>query len=79
MKISKELKTGIVTIFAIALMVTGINFLKGNSFFGGDDIYYAYFPNSGQLVPSSNVTLNGVVVGKVLKVEYYVYICGLKK
>lgn len=70
MKISKELKTGIVTIFAIALMVTGINFLKGNSFFGGDDIYYAYFPNSGQLVPSSNVTLNGVVVGKVLKVEY---------
>ena len=70
MKISKELKTGIVTIFAIAIMVTGINFLKGNSFFGGDDIYYAYFPNSGQLVPSSNVTLNGVVVGKVLKVEY---------
>lgn len=70
MKISKEIKTGIVTIVAIALMVTGINFLKGNSFFGGDDIYFAYFPNSGQLVPSSNVTLNGVVVGKVLKVEY---------
>jgi phospholipid/cholesterol/gamma-HCH transport system substrate-binding protein len=44
--------------------------LKGNSFFGGDDSYYAYFPNSGQLMVSSNVTLNGVVVGKVTEIKY---------
>lgn len=70
MKISKELKTGLIAISAIALLIAGINFLKGNSFFGGDDVYYAYFPNSGQLAPASSVTLNGVGVGKVLSVEY---------
>ena len=70
MKISKEIKTGIIAVAAIAMLVAGINFLKGNSFFGGDKKYYAYFPNSGQLAVASNVTLNGVIVGKVLEVEY---------
>jgi phospholipid/cholesterol/gamma-HCH transport system substrate-binding protein len=70
LKISKEIKTGIIAVAAIAMLVAGINFLKGNSFFGGDKNYYAYFPNSGQLAVASNVTLNGVIVGKVLEVEY---------
>ncbi len=70
MKITKEIKTGLIALLAIALFVSGVNFLKGNSFFGGDDVYYAYFPNSGQLAPASSVTLNGVGVGKVLSVEY---------
>jgi|TARA_R110000737_G_scaffold115473_1_gene148373 phospholipid/cholesterol/gamma-HCH transport system substrate-binding protein len=70
LKISKEIKTGVIAIAAIGLLVTGVNFLKGNSFFGGDDVYYAYFPNSGQLAPASSVTLNGVGIGKVLAVDY---------
>jgi phospholipid/cholesterol/gamma-HCH transport system substrate-binding protein len=70
LKISKELITGVIAILAIGLLVAGVNFLKGNSFFGGDDMYYAYFPNSGQLAPASSVTLNGVNVGKVLAVDY---------
>jgi phospholipid/cholesterol/gamma-HCH transport system substrate-binding protein len=70
LKITKEIKTGLIALLAIALFVSGVNFLKGNSFFGGDDVYYAYFPNSGQLAPASSVTLNGVGIGKVLKVEY---------
>ncbi|MDC1186430.1 MlaD family protein [Crocinitomicaceae bacterium] len=69
MKISKEIKTGVIAIAAIGLLVTGVNFLKGNSFFGGDEIYYSYYPNSGQLAGASNVTLNGVAVGKVLSIE----------
>ena len=69
MKISKEIKTGIIALLAIGLLVTGVNFLKGNSFFGGDDVYYAYFSNSGGISPASSVVLNGVGVGKVLAVE----------
>ncbi len=69
MKISKEIKTGIIAIFAIALLVLGVNFLKGNSFFGGDDVYYAYFANSGGVVSASSVIVNGVEVGKVLSVD----------
>ena len=69
MKISKEIKTGLIAIAAVALLVTGVNFLKGNSFFGGDDVYYAYFANSGGVVPASTVIVNGVEVGKVLTVD----------
>ncbi len=69
MKLSKELKSGIIALLAIGLLVGGVNFLKGNSFFGGDDQYVAYFPNSGGLAPATSVYVNGVVVGKVLSVE----------
>ena len=53
----------------IALLISGVSFLKGNSFFGGDDVYYAYFPNSGGLAPASSIVLNGVAIGKVLSIE----------
>lgn len=70
MKISKEIKAAIITILSIGLLVAGVNFLKGNSFLGGDDQYIAYFPNSGGLGPATSVYVNGVIVGKVLSVEY---------
>ena len=70
MKYTKEIKAGFFAILAIVIIVLGVNFLKGNSFFGGDDTYYSYMENSGQLMVASNVTLNGVIVGKVLAVDY---------
>lgn len=70
MKISKEIKTGVIAIAAIGLLVAGVNFLKGNSFFGGDDIYYAYFPHSAGVTPATSVVVNGVPVGKVLEVNW---------
>ncbi|MFT5860365.1 MAG: phospholipid/cholesterol/gamma-HCH transport system substrate-binding protein [Flavobacteriaceae bacterium] len=70
MKFSKEIITGVSTVLAIGLLVTGVNFLKGNSFFGGDDVYYAYFPNSGGVSGATSVYVDGVEIGKVLNVEY---------
>lgn len=70
MRFIKELKVGSIAISGIILLVLGVNFLKGNSFFGGDLEYYSYFENSGQITVASNVTLNGVVVGKVKKIAY---------
>lgn len=69
MKISKEFKTGIISVLAIGLLITGVNFLKGNSFFGGDDIYYVYLSESGGVTPATSVYVNGVIVGKVLDVS----------
>ena len=68
-KFSKEVATGFFVILSIGLLVAGINFLKGNSFFWGDDYYYAYFLNSGQVTPATDVVVNGVIVGKVLDVQ----------
>lgn len=69
MKYSKELLTGIITVVAIALLVVGVNFMKGNSLFGNDHLYYAYFPNTGGVTPSNPVLVNGVTVGKVVSVD----------
>lgn len=70
MKIKKEIKAGLIAIVAIGLLVTGINFLKGYSFFGGDAQYTAYFPNAGGVSASTSVYVNGVIVGKVISVDY---------
>jgi len=69
LKLSKEIKAGFIAVSAIVLLVVGINFLKGYSLLGGDDTFYAYFPNSGQVMVSGNVTLNGVIIGKILKIQ----------
>lgn len=69
MKFSKEIKAALIALMAIVVLIAGINFLKGNSFFGGDDVYTAYFSNSGQLMVSSSVTLDGVEIGKVLSIK----------
>lgn len=70
MKYAKELKVGIVVIISIFVLLLGINFLKGINLLGSDVEYHSYFPNSGMLSVSNNVTLNGVVVGKVKNIVY---------
>jgi phospholipid/cholesterol/gamma-HCH transport system substrate-binding protein len=70
LKYTKEIKIGFIAIFSIALIVVGVNFLKGSSFFGGDDIYYGYFNESGGLMPASSVAVNGVSVGKVTSIDF---------
>jgi phospholipid/cholesterol/gamma-HCH transport system substrate-binding protein len=69
LKFTKEIKAAIIALASIAVLYTGINFLKGNSFLGGDIEYTAYFPNTGSIMVSSNVTLNGVTVGKVTAIK----------
>jgi phospholipid/cholesterol/gamma-HCH transport system substrate-binding protein len=69
LKLSKEIKAGSIAVSAIVLLVVGINFLKGYSLLGGDNTFYAYFPNSGQVMVSGNVTLNGVIIGKILNIQ----------
>ena len=70
MKFTKELKVGLIAIICIFILVIGINFLKGVNIFVPEAKYQSYFPNSGMLAVSNNVTLNGVIVGKVKNIVY---------
>lgn len=71
MKISRELKTGIVAVGVIALFIWGYNFLKGMNLFDGPlKTYYTEYNNVQGLNTSSEVTINGVVVGKVLSINF---------
>lgn len=68
---SKEFKTGIVAIVIIAIFIWGYNFLKGQNLFETDTRYFMVeYPNIAGLTESSFVTINGLKVGKVDKIEF---------
>ena len=70
MNISREVKTGLLAVVAIALLIFGYSFLKGNNLLNNDRTYYAIYDNVEGLSPGSNVTINGLVVGKVLSIDF---------
>ncbi len=71
MKITRELKTGIVAITVIALFIWGYNYVKGlNLFDAASKTYFTEYSNVDGLNTSSVVTLNGLEVGKVIAVKF---------
>jgi phospholipid/cholesterol/gamma-HCH transport system substrate-binding protein len=71
MKISKEVKVGFVAIFAIALSVWGINYLKGTNLFVKSKSVYAIYPKVPGLAVSSPIIINGVQSGVVDDVYFH--------
>ncbi|MBN2212860.1 MAG: MCE family protein [Bacteroidales bacterium] len=70
MKLSRELKIGIVAIITIALLIWGINFLKGIDIFKSSDTYYSLYDNIGGLIESGVIYLNGFRIGNVSEIKY---------
>jgi phospholipid/cholesterol/gamma-HCH transport system substrate-binding protein len=71
LKITREVKTGIVAVSVIALFIWGYNFMKGLNLFDGPSITYLTEYNNVQgLNEASVVTINGVEVGKVVKISF---------
>lgn len=69
---SKELKTGIISILVIALGIWGYNFLKGQNLFSAGSKYFkAEYDNVEGLKGASAVTVNGFVVGKVSNITFH--------
>ncbi|MGL2986895.1 MlaD family protein [Flavobacterium sp. RSSA_27] len=65
MKLTREIKAAIIVISAILLFIWGYSFLKGRELFTNYKTYYVEYDNVEGIAPSSNVTLNGLVIGKV--------------
>ena len=71
MKITREVKTGIVAVSIIALFIWGYNFMKGlNLFDGPSKTYITEYNNVQGLNTASVVTINGVEVGKVVNIMF---------
>lgn len=71
MKIRKEFIVGVVASIAIAGLILGFFFLKGEVLWNNTQSYYAIFPKADGLSTSSKVSLNGVNVGSVSEVGLY--------
>lgn len=70
MKLTKEIKTAILVLSSILLFIWGFSFLKGNDLFNNKQTFYIYFDNVEGLTTASNVTMSGLKIGKVKKIEY---------
>jgi phospholipid/cholesterol/gamma-HCH transport system substrate-binding protein len=68
-KLSKELKTGLIAIFAIIGFVILYQFMKGKSLFTTDNIFYAKYDNVEGLAVSNQVSINGLKVGQVDEIK----------
>ena len=69
MKISKEVKVGIVTIIAIGFFIYGFNFLKGKDIFSTQRKFYAVYNDIDGLVEANPLMINGYKVGMVGKIR----------
>lgn len=69
-KFSREAKIGVFGITMILLLYLGINFIKSQDIFRGDNTYYAVYENADGIEASSPVTIKGFRVGTVDNVWY---------
>jgi len=63
--LSREVKTGLLAVFAIATLILGYNYLKGINLFKSTKIFYVVYDNVEGLSQASIVTINGLRVGRV--------------
>lgn len=70
MKLTNEVKTGILAIGAILLLIFGYNFLKGTNLFSTKRIFYVQYQNVEGLTRSAPVTVSGYTVGKVEDIQF---------
>jgi phospholipid/cholesterol/gamma-HCH transport system substrate-binding protein len=69
LKSTKETKVAVLVILSIVLFYWGFNFLKGKNLFDNSTKLYVVYTNVAGLAPSSPVTLNGLAIGKVNRIE----------
>jgi phospholipid/cholesterol/gamma-HCH transport system substrate-binding protein len=78
MKISKEVKTGIVAVVTIAIVIYGFNFLSGKDILRSHSYIYCVYEKADGLIDASPVLVNGIKVGLVHKTELIKYGNGYK-
>jgi phospholipid/cholesterol/gamma-HCH transport system substrate-binding protein len=64
-KLSKEVKVGLLALIAGIILYVGFNYLKGIDFFSPTKKYFVVYQNVEGLTVSNPVTLNGLAVGRV--------------
>ncbi len=69
MSISKETKVGILSAFAITVLVIGYNFMRGEDLFTSSNEYFGKYEQIEGLFKSNPVLINGYKVGSVTSIE----------
>ena len=70
MKVSNEIKVGVLSVCSIIILIVGYKFLKGKDLFQNSNFFYAQYSNINGLSENSQVVLNGLKIGKVQKLSF---------
>ncbi len=70
MKLSREIKTGIIVIGGVLLFILLFTFLKSSPIFENSKTFYAVYNHIGGLQPGTPVSINGFSVGKVNSIKF---------
>ena len=70
MKLSREIKTGIIVIGGILLFIMGYSYLKANPIFDDSKVFHAVYDHVGGLQTGTQVSINGFSVGKVNDIRF---------
>jgi len=66
---NKEFKVGMMVIASLAMAYIGVNYLKGQTIFSNNNIYYVFYKDAYELSTSNEVVINGYKVGRVQNLE----------
>ena len=69
MKVSQEVKVGLLAVVSLMMLYFGFRFLKGSDFFSSTHKYKVIYDNIDGLVASNPVRINGLTVGQVKSIE----------
>lgn len=69
MRISKEIRIGLLVAISFIVFFAGFYFLKGANVFSGENEFYGYYDHVQGLQPSSPVQIKGVTVGRVSEID----------
>tara|TARA_R110002049_G_scaffold240425_1_gene413927 strand:- start:193958 stop:194932 length:975 start_codon:yes stop_codon:yes gene_type:complete len=70
LKLSREIKTGIIVIGGILLFILGFSYLKSTPLFDNSKTLYAVYDHVGGLQPGTQVSINGFNVGTVNDIKF---------
>jgi phospholipid/cholesterol/gamma-HCH transport system substrate-binding protein len=70
LKLSREIKTGIIVIGGILLFILGFSYLKSSPLFDNSKTFYAVYKDVGGLQTGTQVSINGFAVGKVQGIQF---------
>jgi len=70
MRITREVKIGLIFITVLILFLWGFNFLKGKKIFTRQRTFYAVYSEVGGLLGEAPVSINGLIVGQVSAIHF---------
>tara|TARA_Y100001933_G_C19012989_1_gene569725 strand:- start:3269 stop:4255 length:987 start_codon:yes stop_codon:yes gene_type:complete len=70
LKLSREVKTGIIVVAGIVAFIFGLSYLKSSPLFENNKTFYAVYDNVGGLQPGTQVSINGYNVGNVTSINF---------